>query len=345
MIKKARPGPGTSRRAEETVLAVLPRSVDVRRPAKKDRDCDLIVNGQPLEIKWVGEGSLGKVRRLLAGQHNNLPDIVVARVLSPGAREALSEEGVGWVDETGAAEIAVGAIVVSRTGTPASVIKKPVGWTKAVIAISEALLCNTKATVSAMVTATGLSTGSCTHALQVLTELDLLEAKAKRGPGSARQLPDPDRLLAAYAAAVEALPASISLQVGVSWRDPLLGLMETGKKWDKANIAWASTGTAAAAVTAPFLSSVTSTEVYIDANSVVGLEAVAIDVGLRPINGGRLILKPFPTVATQQLSHHVDGLRIAPWPRIYVDLLAAGVRGEEAAEHLKETYYARRNAS
>ena len=24
----------------------------------------------------------------------------------------------------------------------------------------------------------------------------------------------------------------------------------------------------------------------------------------------------------------------APWPRIYVDLLSEGVRGEEAAEHL-----------
>lgn len=30
------------------------------------------------------------------------------------------------------------------------------------------------------------------------------------------------------------------------------------------------------------------------------------------------------------------GLRVAPWPRVYADLRAVGVRGEEAVEHLRE---------
>ncbi len=321
-------------RAVGTVLNVLPRSVKARVP-KRDAGADLIVGDHSLEIKWIGEGSLGDARRLIANRRGR-PDIVVARRLSPGAREALSSAGIGWVDETGAAEIVVGSIIVSRTGQPPKPVERPKHWAPSVIAVAEALLCETKPTVSATVVATGLSAGSCTKALRLLTDLGLLEARAGRGRWSARQLSDPDRLLDAYALAVDSGPASISLQVGVTWRDPVAALVETAAKWNEAKLSWATTGAAAASVIAPYLTTVTSTEVYVDTDSIVGLEAAAAVVELRPIEGGRLTLRPFPTVAVRQLASEADGLWVAPWPRVYVDLRHSGVRGEEAAEHVRE---------
>jgi hypothetical protein len=131
--------------------------------------------------------------------------------------------------------------------------------------------------------------------------LGLLEAQVERGRDSAREVVDEGRLLDAYATAVEVLPAPLRLQVGVAWRDPVAGLMETGGKWNKRRTDWAATGVAAAAaVIAPYLTTVTSTEVYVDAGTIVGLEAVAADAGLRPIEGGRLTLRPFPTVAVRR---------------------------------------------
>lgn len=323
-------------RVVATVLAVLPRSVKVRVPrSQRNAGPDLIVGGQPLEIKWIGEGSLGDARLVLANRQRR-PDIVVARRLSPGAREALSEAGIGWVDETGAAEIAVGSIIVSRTGRPPKPNEKPKRWTAAVIAVAEALLCGTKPTVAATASATGLSAASCTQALRFLTDLGLLEARARRGRFSGRQVGDPDRLLEAYALAVERAPAPIALQVGVTWRDPIAGLVEAGREWNKAKLSWAATGAAAASVLAPYLTAVTTAEVYVDADSIPLLEAVATAADLRPIEGGRLTLRPFPTAAVRELASEVGGLRVAPWPRVYVDLRQSGVRGEEAAEHLRE---------
>jgi len=327
------------RRALKAVLDVLPRSIKTRE-SKRDSAVAVIVGNQRLEIKWVGEGNLGDVRRLLAIRGGR-PDVVVGRRLSPGAREALSAEAIGWVDETGAAEIAFGSIIVSRTGHVAKPTQRPRRWTPAVVAVAEALLCGARGTVAATQAATGLSTGSCTNALRTLTDLGLLEAKSGRGRESARQLVDSEGLLRAYASAVEASPEPITLQIGVTWRDPVAGLMTSGEQWAKSKVLWAATGAAAASVIAPYLTAVTTTEVYVDADTILGLEAIAADAGMRPIEGGRLTLRPFPTVTVRRLAEIHDGLRVAPWPRVYVDLRRSGVRGEDAAEHLAEVIHAR----
>lgn len=323
-----------NRRARNALRAVLPRAADIHdQPAS---DGVLIVNGTPLRVQWIGEGWLGDVRSMLA-QAGGRPDVAVARRMSPGAREALAAAGIGWVDETGAAEIVTGPIVVSRTGL--QVKPRPSGWTPATLGIAEALLCGTKATVAATEGATGLSTGSCVKALRFLTDEGHLTADAVRGRGSGRRIVDHDELLNAYAAAATELADPLYLPIGVTWRDPLVGLAEIGERWDAAEIGWACTGAVASLVLAPYLTSVTSAEVYVDADHIAGLKAVATDAGLRPIEGGRLLLRPFPTTTTRRLSTVQNGICVAPWPRVFADLRSLGVRGEDVAEHLREVMH------
>lgn len=321
-------------RAEDAVRAVLPRAAKVR-VGGVDAGVDIIVNGHPFAIKWIGDGRLADARRVMSTRRGR-PDIAVARHMSPGARETLAEAGIGWVDETGAAEVAAGTIVISRSGRPPKPTGPPKRWTPSVIAVAEALLCGTKATVAAAEEVTGLSNGSCTTALRVLTDFGLLEADAGRGRDSARRVADQDRLLDVYASAVEAAPPSISLQVGVTWRDTIDGVVRTGAKWDKARVAWAVSGAVAASVIAPHLTTVNSADVFVDAVTILGLEAAVAAAGLRPIDGGRLTLRPFPSVTARRLATRVDGLMVAPWPRVFTDVRTLGVRGEEAAEHLRE---------
>lgn len=326
-------------RAEAALRAVLPRSVVIVATTRQDAAADLVVGGLAIEARWVGEGRLADVRSILAEANRHPGLVVVARRMSPGAREALSAAAIGWVDEGGAAEIALGSLIVSRTGRAEGPPKKVDRWTPSVVAVAEALLCGTRATVKTTTEATGLSTGSCIAALRTLTTLGLLRADVSRGPASARTIIDRQALLQAYATAAEAQAPTLALRAGVTWRDTVTGVIELGKRWEAAQLAWAATGTVAAAVLAPHLTSVNAAELFVDASTPAALEAACALAGLRPMEGGRLLLRPFPTMATRQLAREVEGLRVAPWPRVYADLQHVGVRGEEAAEHLREVMH------
>lgn len=338
MIQERKKQSTIQNRAERTVLAAFPSSVNVREPTHKS-DADLVINGHPIDVKWVGKGRLGDVNPLLKHQPTSNV-VIVARQLSPGARAALSEAGINWVDESGAAEIVIGTVIVSRSGTQTKEDARTKSWTPAVQAVAEALLCDTKATQSAVQAVTGLSAGSSTNTLRFLTNQGLLSSDAERGPASGRRIVDFRKLLNAYADAASDRQSIIELQIGVTWQDIVSGIERLGRRWEREETAWAVTGSAAAAVMAPYLSTVSRVVVYVDANSIVELEALARKSKLKPIHGGRLTVKPFPTVAARRLRKLIGGLRVAPWPRVYADLRAEGVRGEEAAEHLFEVYYA-----
>ncbi len=325
----------TTHRSEAAIAAVLPLSVQIERGRDQGYAIDLKINGQMIRAEWLGEGGLRQARELIAKPTQH-PDVAVARRMSPGAREALSVAGVGWVDETGAAEIVLESLIVSKSGHQ---IKKPQRlphWTPAVLAVAEALLCDGRPTVSAMQEVTKLSAGSVTNALRTLMDLGLISAVAYRGRNSARRIDDKDRLLDAYATAAAAMMPEPALTVGVTWREPTEILAEVGQRWDNAGITWAATGIAAASVLAPYLTTVNSGDVYVGRRTVAELEAIAAIAELKPINDGRLTLRPFPTVTARLLSVVKNGLSFAPWPRVYADLRISGVRGEEAAEHLRE---------
>ena len=325
---------GSYDRAKRALVAAFPSTIEIVKPAA-NKQADLVVGGQPINFKWIGQGHLGDVRRFPKDQiKENL--VLVARQMSPGARVALSKAGISWADESGAAEIALGTIFISKTGNPKKKDQTIKRWTSSVISVAEALLCGTRGTQSATQAATGLSAGSCASALRFLSEQKLLTSKAKRGPASARKIADQRELLDTYASAVNAKPPGIELQVGVTWQDILTGIGELGVRLKKKGIDWAVTGAAAAAIEAPYLSTLSRATVYVDAISIAELEALVSAVELRPIQAGRLTIKPFPVVSVQRLSKSSDQIRIAPWPRVFADLLQEGVRGEEAAEHYYE---------
>ncbi len=164
--------------------------------------------------------------------------------MSPGARKAARDAGVGWVNSSGAADIYIRdpLIVIDTKGSPPVPLDTRVGWRPARLGCGEALLAGDVEPDRAwVVKATGISTGSVATALKFLEHDGHLASNAARGPGAARRIVDRDELLNAYAAAAERLRSPISIHVGVLWRDPIVGTIELGRTWRKHNIDWAAT--------------------------------------------------------------------------------------------------------
>lgn len=322
-------------RIERAIRAVLPVGVLSGLDVVRDDVISIDVGGRRFTAEWIGEGWLRDAQAALGGAGKKV-DVLVARRMSPGARSIAAHAGVGWLDESGAAEIVLPGLLISRSGRQVPKVQRSPRWTASVIGTAEALLLGTRPTVAEVQMATGLSAGSATKALAALANLGLLRSEAARGRSSAREIVDRDRLLDAYAEAATARAPALSLRVGIEGRDLIDELVRLGERWDDWGVPWAATGSAAASVLGPYLSEVAGLDVFVDAPTPATLDALAERSGLRPMEGGRLVLRPFPTPVTRRLCGEESGLRVAPWPRIYADLRVTGVRGEEAAEHLLE---------
>lgn len=289
----------------------------------------------PTEVAWLETGWPRQVRDLL--DRPDRPGLVVAAELSPGARKLLTEYGLSWVDETGAARVALPGVYirVDAGQTPKRPRAKP-GWTRSTLAVCEALIARIGGTVAELTAATGLAPSTVAGSLRFLQEAHLLEAEAARGRNSRRTVADQDQLLDSYAAAAARLRTPESIRVGVLWRNPVRGVGDLGVRLGANGVAWSVTGALAADVLAPYLTELDPWEMYVDGRSLAELRQIAREVGLEEADGGRLLLRPFPTPAQDALSTEVGSQRVAAWPRVFADLRMIGVRGEEAAEHLRE---------
>jgi hypothetical protein len=325
-------------RAERAVQATLHGAQRARTADGPKRTMTFSVAGADLVVQWLPVGWPREVDE--AARADPRPDIVIAPAMSPGARRVAEKAGMGWIDETGAANIYIADphIDVARDGSPRLPLDTKVGWRRSTLGVCEAILADQVApTVSSVVAATEMSWGSVAQALKFLDESGHLEKTADRGPDAARRIVDRDTLLDAYATAASRLRYPTLIEVGVLWRDPIDALRQVGELWESARVKWAATGAISAAVLAPFMTEIAPMEIYVTGRTPADLHRVAQVAGLAAMSGGRLILRPFPTPAGGRLSYEVTpGVRSVLWPRAFADLRIAGVRGDDAAEHLRE---------
>jgi hypothetical protein len=329
-----------TQRVANAIEAVLPGAAKLELLiGQKGHDLTAKVGKQILHVDWVSRGDLrGVLDRLRSGQ---LPNLLVAPHFTRAARDAATHADVSWIDETGAAEVVAGDIIIRLDGRTPTSAPRPPAWTPSVISVAEAILIGIKPTAEATAEATGHALSAAVTALKTLTELGLLEAKAGRGPRSGRRVPDPRRLLDEYARAASEKHPKFELRCGLLWRDHLTEIRAVGEIWNAMGENWAATGALGASLIAPYLTEVTTGTLYVDVTGEFLLRHMAELAGLEPMAGGRLILQPFPTRASLALATTTDRIKIAPWPRVYADVRGSGVRGEEAAEHLYEVIRAR----
>lgn len=322
--------------ARHLVMAVMPPGAQLVITADSKQPLDLIISvaGQQLRARFMKHANLAAVHAAVSQMPK--PHVLLLSQTTPAIRQLLEQSSIGWIDQTGSAQIAAKSLLISRESVNVLRPERAARWTRSMLGVTEAVLTGTPGTVSAVSAATGLAVSSAATALALLSRMQLLNADATRGRSAGRRITNRSELLSAYADATTTRPNLFELRVGVLWQDPIKDLAKVGETWTQTGLTWAATSSIAAAVLAPFSTQISPLQIYLDVSSPATMVAALARVGLEPLEGGRLVVAPFPSKATRRLVNANLPLPVVPWPRTYADLQHAGVRGEEAAEHLRE---------
>lgn len=296
-----------------------------------------------LQVKWAGEGWPEDVRDAARAVGKRWPEklVLVARHLSPGAIEWLRARNANWADESGQVRIlGPGGLIVIREPTTQPSPRTPgaeMRWSSSARTVVEAILARpeTPLRVGPLAAESGWSAPQCG---EVLRSLDAhgwtVKRGPARGPGAHRELIDKDGLLAAWSAAV----AEENRQTRVAHRAgaDAMGLLRGTFAADMRRLDWAASGWAGLELSAPYTTIVPSLQLYVSERNFGGALTNAIKrAGLRELDEGGLVTfwRTDPHVLGLAEVHF--GIPVASPPRLYADLSTLGVRGQDAASHLK----------
>jgi hypothetical protein len=335
-----------AKKAEAVVAKALDGAIVGRGPG--DQAWDILVHprgaGAPiaLQVKWLGDGWPGDVRRLESPLRESWPDnlVLVARHFSPGALEWLSEREANWADETGRARIVGpgGLIVIREPAQDQRPTTRPFHWSPSALSLGELLLARPRPRVrgSELARQGGWSPAQVTT---VLANFDragwTLKQGTQRGSGAWRVLSDPNGLLSAWAEAIESVPRKSRLGHRAT-RDAMALLHEGLAETLDNKTTWALSGWAGAEVIAPFMTAVPSLHVYVAEDQFAGPLTEAMETaGIREVEEGARIVFWAADQRVLALATRDRALPVVSAPRLYADLTALGGRGHDAAEHVK----------
>lgn len=300
-----------------------------------------------IEVVWAGEGFPYDVRKVGVGTGEIPQTVIVAmRKASPGARDALEDSGVNWVDADGNAHIELPGLAI-RTGA----------WTragghgaatlelsKAAWAVAETILDGYQQEqkthadlpgVHHLAEVSATSSASVSRALQTFDNIGFTQKLgSERGASASRVISDPSGLLSAWAGWYRSRRVQSRTYASITTNtEEFLEAVHA-----QAISPIVVTGWQALDEYAPFATGSQGISAYVTADDFErvthGMETMR---GVRPVtSGGRytVLAGDSHTLSLARRSQRV-GLVTSPI-RLYGDLLRSGVRGDDAAEHLRE---------
>jgi hypothetical protein len=264
--------------------------------------------------------------------------LLVAESISPGAKELLRNERVGYYDSGGSLYLPAPGAYLYIEKPPPKALTKSVRtlFTGRRAQVLHALLTKhqrwfgvTELAQQAMV--------SPATASQVLTELerfDWLDVRGQ-GPGKERYLREPAALLDAWAKQLATIRPPTLRRYYVPGTKAGTLATRLGQVLDTHDVQYAVSHEAAAQRYAPFLSNVSQVRVRV----LIGANADAAigDLDARVVNeGANLGVIEAKSSGELLFRERVDGLWLASPVQIYLDLLRGEGRSKEMAEHFRK---------
>lgn len=272
------------------------------------------------------------------GQGNMPLPLLVAESISPGAKELLRSERVGYYDSGGSLYLPAPGAYLYIDKPPPKTLAKSVRalFTGRRAQVLHALLVQHQNWFGVTALAQQAMVSPAT-ASQVLAELERFDWLAVRGqgPSKERHLREPAALLDAWTRQLTAIRPPTLRRYYVPGTKADMLAARIGQVFDAHGVEYAISHEAAAQHHAPFLSSVSQVRVRV----LIGASADAAigDLGARVVNeGANLAIIEAKSPGELLFRERVGGLWLASPIQIYLDLLRGEGRSKEMAEHFRK---------
>ena len=287
------------------------------------------------QVLWqLREASHGQTK----GQGKELLSVMIAESISPGAKELLRDERVGYYDSGGSLYLPAPGAYVYIDKPPPKTLAKSVRslFSGRRAQVLHTLLVHHQDWFGVNELSQQAMASPAT-ASQVLTELERFDWLVSRGqgPSKKRHLREPAALLDAWVKQLASIrpPNLRRYYVPALKADTLLE--RVGEVFDAHDAGYAISHEAAAQRYSPFLSSVSQvrTRLLIGSNAD---DAIG-DLGARIVNeGANLAIIEAKSPGELLFREQVGGIWLASPVQVYLDLLRGEGRSKEMAEHLRK---------
>ena len=287
------------------------------------------------QVLWrIREAKHGRTK----GQGKEPLFLLVAESISPGAKELLRDERVGYYDSGGSLYLPAPGAYLYIDKPPPKTFAKSVRslFSGRCAQVIHTLLGQHNNWFGVKELAQQAMVSPAT-ASQVLTELERFDWLASRGQGprKERHLREPAALLNAWVKQLPSMrpPNLRRYYIPANKSDDLLA--RVGEVFDAHNAGYAISYEAAAQQYAPFLSSISQVRVRLlmGANA----DAAIADLGARVVNeGANLTIVEAKTLGELLFREKVGRIWLASPVQVYLDLLRGEGRSKEMAEHLRK---------
>lgn len=282
--------------------------------------------------------TLWQLQSLGHGYSADIQHLLIAESLSPGAKELLRAERVGYFDSGGSLFVpATGAYICIDKPAPKALAKSLRSLFSGRRAqVLCALLVNREEWfgVAEVAERAQVAPSTASGVLSELERFDWLESRGQ-GPTKKRHLREPSALLDAWAKQVTTQNAPVLRRYFVPGLKSDALIEGLGQAFDAYQVAYAVSYEAAAQRYAPFLSSISQVRVRMLSNT--SAESAIADLGARVANeGANLAVIDTKSAGELLFRQNVRGVWLASPVQVYLDLLRSEGRAKEMAEHLRK---------
>ena len=314
--------------------------------AQVDAEIELDVAGKPIilliEAKKTAyprdvRQALWQVKAHSQARPSGSEYLLAAQSLSPGAKELLRAERIGYYDSGGSLFLPVPGAYIYIDKPPPKARERSVRslFSGRRAQVLHALLTHDQEWfgVTAVAKQAQVAPSTVSEVVGQLERLDWLESRGQ-GPVKERRLREPGRLLDAWVKQLTTLRPPIMRRYYVPGLKPDVLMDRLNEVFKKHHVDYALSYEAAAQRYTPFLSGISQVRTRllpgIDANAAISeLDARAVD------EGANLVVVETGSAGELLFRQQVGGIWLASPVQVYLDLLRGEGRAREMAEHLR----------